>query len=136
MIDFKHKIAVIKHFFVSYDIEYIEMMSGMLALFWGIILLLPFDTFSSTPSYFAMQTIAPEIAWGLAVAIGGMAQMISVLFLSNYARKLTAGISIFIWWFVAGMFIVSNSISTAVPVYSIIALSSSWSFIRLLQRHN
>lgn len=57
----------------------LEVQNGWSALLIGIILLLPFNTFGSSPWYQTFERWAPESTWGVIFLALGIVQLVSTL---------------------------------------------------------
>ncbi len=114
------------------DPEFIEIMTGVLGVAWGVQLLNPVaTTFDGGIGWRVMQTIAPEEAWGSLYALGGLFQVLAVLALAPRYRWLAAWGSAASWGLVAGMILVANPASTGIVTYGIIAISQIWACWRI-----
>ena len=90
---------------VKADPSYIEAFSGLMAWAWGILLLLPFDTFSATPSYAAMKWLAPEWLWGTIFCCIGALHSLALCAGFNRLRPLVCMVAAFLWAFVGCTFV-------------------------------
>ena len=120
---------------ITYDIELVEIMSGVASLSWGLWLLNPiFNTFVSAPTFNTMSSIAPEWLWGFAMFVIGIIQIESVLSHSLRRRKLSSIILATMWIFITSVFAHANISSTGVVIYGTFAIFTVWSYLRLSQR--
>lgn len=117
----------------------LEVFTSVVAVFYGIWLVIPlWDSFSSL-SYQAMARLAPEELWGSLICLIGASQLVLMYRHSFHdkensrARSYISAMATSVWFFVATMFIVSNIATTGVPVYSLIAAASCLNTIRLAQ---
>lgn len=107
----------------------IEIYHICLATWWGICLLLPFNTFDYK-GYSAMAAIAPEYVWGLFSLVIAIGQFLT--FLGKYRRILPVGLAFasFHWFFIASVFIMNDLrlhiLSTASGTYLLIAGLILW----------
>lgn len=118
------------------DTKPIEVALIALALWWGIALSLPFDTFSLY-SYSAMAEIAPEWAWALLFYVVSVLQFFGLTY-NKYQMKLLSNlISTGLWIFIATMFFVSEFlvaggvVTTAFGTYLIVSFINAWVCVRI-----
>lgn len=107
-----------------------EAFSAMLAWYWGVLLLLPVDTFSLSRSYRAMAEIAPEWAWGLMYCFVGLVQSAALCGGVRFFRGPGAALAFLFWTAAAAMFFFSNPFTHAVGIYSMLALMNAWVITR------
>lgn len=120
---------------ITYEVEMVEIMSGVASFLWGIWLLNPvFDSFYSTPTFDTMAQIAPEWVWGAVMCIIGFAQIESTVLHRLNARKVTSITLATMWIFITTLFAYSNIASTATVIYATFAGFTIWSYLRLSQR--
>jgi hypothetical protein len=103
-------------------IRALEAFSGTLALYWGILLLLPFDTFGASPSYAMMAALGSEAWWGCVFLLIGSSQWLSIT-RCRWLRALSFHLAIIGWGFACVMFSVSNPITHAPGIYGLLAVS-------------
>lgn len=124
------------------DFEYLEIFSGFSGLGWGLALLLSPDLFQTSRIYLLLRVILPnQYIWAALAGLGGLSQIIAVYFNTErrlQLRRISTLFSIFFWIFVAALLEISfysidshNILNTGTVIYSLIALASAWSFIRL-----
>jgi hypothetical protein len=104
------------------------------ALYWGLLLLLPYHTFSVS-AYSGMAAVADEIYWGAFALSVGVSQMYGMLFCSNPKVKgffllVAAGF----WYFVFSMFMIGNPFTTG-GTYIITAILCSYLFVKVGEQH-
>lgn len=125
----------LKHALISYEIELVEIMSGIAAVCWGLWLINPlFVTFDSSQTFYAMAMLAPEWMWGWAMLVIGFFQVESVITHSLSRRKKTSLILSIMWIFITAIFAYANVRSTAIAIYGTFAFFTVWSYLRLSQR--
>ena len=96
---------------------------GVLTMIWGFWLLLPFDTFSSSPNYLGLSYIGTETIVGATVFLLGIIHV--WLFNQTYNKRirlLSSFIHLILWLFISFTFLFSSAVSTAIPVYFYISL--------------
>lgn len=96
----------------------------------GFVLVLPFDTFSSAPSYNGLAAIAPEPVWAaitlslpvLAALAGGF---------ENYALRLAAMLAHVFWYLFVGVLVVAANPIGWGYIHFVMSGGSAWAFYRL-----
>ena len=125
----------IKKTLITYDIELVEVMSGVAGIAWGAWLLIPMlNTFDLIQSYMAMNMIASEEVWGVAMVWLGFYQVYAVVSHRLAARKRSSLAASLVWLFITSMIAISNLASTGVAVYAVFTFFTMWSYLRLSQR--
>lgn len=105
-------------------IRALEAFSATLAIYWGILLLLPVHTFSASPSYRVMAALASESAWGAYFLAAGLTQWVSVYSRNvGWLRPLGFHLAILGWGFASLMFFTANPYTHAPGIYGILAIS-------------
>lgn len=123
--------ARLRALLLDHDFEPTEAISGIAATGWGLIVLLPVATFGTSHTYDAMASLAPEWAWGLAVLLVGILQLLTLLLDWHSWRRHTAFLAFCAWLFMSVMFIRANAASTATAIYPTMALAAAWAYWRL-----
>lgn len=113
------------------DTEIVELLLGVLALNWGLLILAPFDTFGSTPSFRVMASAAPEPVWGSALFIAGVLHICGLARNHRHTRQAAAFFTFLCWMVIAISFGLANPQGTAMAVYPTLALLSAWAYVRL-----
>jgi hypothetical protein len=113
------------------DFDFSELLCGLAGALWGAFLLLPQDTFASTPTFNSMELLAPEWAWGLAIMSGGLWQLASMSMEHHRSRRISALGGALTWAFISVLFALANIASTAVIIYPLLCLSATWAYWRL-----
>lgn len=116
------------------DIDFVEILMGLLLIGWGVQLLLPWDTFRGSPSFAALVSIWPheEWAWGVVFLVIGMLKVGAYLSGHLLFRVAASLITSSAWAFIAGTFGWANPSGTGVVMYTGVSLASTWVFWRLL----
>ena len=78
------------------SLDFIEITTGLAVIGFGIILLLPFETFSRFPSYSYMASIANENVWGVVFVLSGMIQVVGAAMQKSTLVILGATIILFL----------------------------------------
>lgn len=127
----------LRYLLFELDSSWMPVASGVVAVGWGLLLLLTNGTFTSSPSYSAMLDVAPADVWGLILLGAGGLQLTMVL--TNW-HWLMQGINnawlTGIWTFLTLGLFWGNPLSTGVTVYPWLALLSAWRMFRAFrERH-
>ncbi|MDQ0793548.1 hypothetical protein QFZ58_002036 [Streptomyces sp. B1I3] len=88
---------------------------GILALWWGAVLVLPFGQFANSTLYDYMSYLAPEYAWGYAAWVAGALMVLGALKGCERMSKLGLMVGCLLWGFVLMTYLLSIPSSTAVP---------------------
>ena len=131
MIELRKLLLNIKHIVVSADPTTTELFTGMLAVSWGLLLILPIDTFGSTKNYTTMEVLAPEMVWAALMFAVGLIQVAAVIYGKVKARKIPAMMSTMLWIFITFMFVSANPASASIAAYAVVSLFSIWTYLRL-----
>lgn len=120
---------------ITYDIELVEIMSGIAAVAWGFWLLNPaFNTFDGSLGYVAMASIAPEYVWSVIMLFVGVMQVYAVVAHKlSYRKRASLALSM-MWVFITTMIAISHLASTGVAIYGVFSCFTIWSYLRLSQR--
>ncbi|WP_145052463.1 hypothetical protein [Paenibacillus xylanexedens] len=114
----------------------VELSLAFIASFWGVLLVLPFNTFATSSAYAPMSNVMPESAWGvLMLFLSGLLLygMLSGRFL---VRRYALLVATFVWLFIGSMLFFGNPASTGWGAYLNYAILSSWAYMRVgEQRH-
>lgn len=113
------------------DFEFSELLNGVMATALGAWLLLPFQTFTSTPTFGAMRDLAPEWLWGCGIVIIGLAQLVGLIADWWRWRRQVALASIFVWASLSTLVVFSNPASPDAAMYLVLSLSVGWAYLRL-----
>lgn len=115
------------------DFEFAEVISGLIALGWAVILLMPWHTFTSARSFDVMAAIAPEWVWGLLFGWVGITQ-VGALLLDHHRPRLWSSLGASMAWvFVACVLGYANPYGLALVVYIPLSAGAAWSYWRLMR---
>ncbi len=116
-------------FYRQYEIG--DILLGIMGLLWGLWVLNPFMTTFELASYLAFNQVLPEWLWGLAVATLGLVTIIAAVCKTEYVfRATTLLMNVFIWFFIATQFFLSEPSNTGVVVYFVTSLGAIWLYLR------
>jgi hypothetical protein len=124
---------------LTWSTRFSEFVIGFQGIGVGLWLLLPFDTFASNPAYGRMASFLPEWAWGGALFIVGISQVLATALpdaRSLSIRRVTNWLMMVIFLSMAFTFGMYNIFSTGVPSYGIVGLAELFIFIRLQFKAN
>ena len=102
------------------DLKIIEIALIALLFWWSFILILPMDTFSSSPSYKAMAGIAPEEVWSVGFFIAAALSFIGMIYERKNIRMVGLIVGSWLWIFVSAMMAIGNVATTATGTYFVI----------------
>lgn len=105
--------------------------SALAAVLFGMWLLIPNDTFGTSPTYMVMAMIASDEVWGLAFLLSGIAAIFSIVYSSVYVQRWFAILILALWTFISASFFVSNPYATGGITYFIRAVSTFWVVFRI-----
>ena len=104
-----------------------EWFAAVVVTLWGIILLLPADTFAG-PSWVVFRAFASENTWGVILISLGLARLAGLIIngarkrVTPWIRVISAGAGFLIWSGISLGFGLSGVISTGLAVYPAIAV--------------
>lgn len=112
----------------------------MLALFgWGLILLLPTDTFSRSAAFAPMRALtgwlspsASEMAWGIKVLLLSLYALYAFWTGCSKHRRRVLAVSAGFWFFVDLTFFLVNPWGISMATYTLLLLNAIWASWRLL----
>lgn len=117
----------------EHDTEPAELSGGILKAAIGFWLLLPLDTFASSPT-FAALAVLPEWAWGTALFCAGVFHL-GVLRRGNRTWRQRASLLGFLVWFsFAVVFVITNPPAFGFLAFLMAGLAQMWCSIRLGRR--
>ena len=114
----------------------VSYLLALTALAWGLVLLNPVDTFSTSPAFSMMAQIAPEYIWGLLFLGLGILQLLVIECDKEHVKPISGYVQllgVFIWSMIALFFYIGNPHGTGfVPYITITFLSlfCYWDIIR------
>lgn len=121
----------LNYLLISIDFDFSEVLTSFVAVFGGLMLLAPPNTFGISVTYTAMRDMMPEWAWGTLLFVLGMAQATALLANHHRARQWLAFVISGVWAFIALTFWISSFVSFGSVVFPALALSAAWAFWRL-----
>lgn len=104
----------------------LEIITAIQGIVWGLWLLLPYNTFLSSPVYSIMLVLAGDVVWGAAFLILGSSQLVLAHIGTPRTRGMIAAITLFAWTFVDLGLWLSGSYSAAGVTYLTFVLVSAW----------
>jgi hypothetical protein len=110
-----------------------ELFNALAAMGWGLWLLLPTHAFAADPFlYRELARLAPDVVWGVAAVALGALGLAALLGDGRESRARIAVGLFFGWLFLVLLLGLSTSWrTTAVPIYTLLALSAGWVYVRL-----
>jgi hypothetical protein len=113
------------------QLRYIEYLLASISAWWGIWLLMPWQSFASTPTFAFAHRVAPEWAWGTVVTTGGMLLFTGLLMVSRPIRRAALMLLSLTWLSVWVALTVGNWQSTATIIYVHMAVMCAFAYLRL-----
>jgi hypothetical protein len=118
---------------LEHDVEPAELSGGLMKLFIGIWLLLPLDTFDSSPT-FAALAIMPEWLWGVALVTLGSAHLAALHTGHQDRRRNAATVGYLVWFSFAVVFVTTNPPAIGWIAFMMAGLAQLWVSVRLGRR--
>lgn len=114
----------------EHDTEPVELSGGVLKVLLGFWLLLPMDSFASSPT-FAVLDVIPETAMGLVLLAVGIGHLLALR--DGYVpwRRAASLIGFLIWFTFAATFVWSNPPAMGWLPFLLSAAGQGWCYIRL-----
>lgn len=108
----------------------VESLSACTAVYWGIVLLIPVDSFAVSYSFSHLQSLASENAWAMVYGGIGVFQLLALI-LVNYQMRLVAAVCAASLWIMTAVSIFINApASTTVGVYFALSMGCVWTLLR------
>lgn len=98
------------------------------ALWWGLILLLPIETFSLSSAYRPMEMIMPEVMWGLCFLFLAFVHFLALTRDMKRLRGNVLLVSVILWVFVATMMLIGLPASTGSGIYVLTSYLSAMAY--------
>lgn len=117
----------------EHDTEPAEFSGGLLKVAIGFWLLLPFETFESSPT-FAVFSILPEWLWGSALFALGAFHLLALRSGGQEARRHAATIGYLVWFSFAMVFVYTNPPAIDWLAFLTAGLAQLWCSLRLGRR--
>jgi hypothetical protein len=112
------------------DTEPIELIGGGTKVLMGVWLLIPWQSFTSSPT-FAVLGVLPEWAWGTFLLVVGLAHLAALRSGHHSWRGMAALIGFLVWFSFAFVFVVTNPPAFGWIMFLSVALAQMWVSIRL-----
>ena len=116
----------------EHDTEPEELKGGTINVGAGIWLLLPFNTYASSPTFYAM-VILPEVIWGLLFLLLGTLHLMVLRRGDYYLRSKFSFISFILWGALGIVFMLSNPPAFGWLFFMYVSIGQGWCTIRLRQ---
>ena len=113
------------------DTELLEFWLDVVTTAWGVVLLLPFQTFQTSNSFPILAEVAPEWLMGLVFFLLGLTQIYSMLRPEWKIHRVTTFIACLIWAFVSVGLFIANPTGTSSAIYPFIVGGYIWVFARM-----
>ncbi len=112
----------------------LEMQNGCAALLSGIVLILPLQTFATSPSYSLFAAWAPEPIWGVSFLGAGAAQIAAALYDQVVMRRIAAVILGVLFAVIGAGIMLVNPPSAVAPILLVLALGQLGAFWQARRR--
>lgn len=109
-----------------------EFVTSAYCILWGIWLLLPWDSFSTSEVFRLMANLAPEWVWGIFVLSSGIFHLTAVISNNLKTSLIASLITLFTFTILFVLTAFSNYKATAVVTYFTLLVCSWHSYIELL----
>jgi len=114
----------------EHDTEPVELSGGLLKVAIGFWLLLPFETFESSPT-FAVFAILPEWLWGCSLMALGIAHILSLRSGDLDRRRHGSMTGYLVWFSFAMVFVFTNPPAIGWLAFLMAGLAQLWCSLRL-----
>jgi len=111
----------------QFDPRVSEWMVATQTALWGAVLLMPQDTYSTSPTFNILKLFVPENTLGTILLVLGISRLVG-LFINGRRRKVTPWVRLvsalcgfMIFTFISTSFALSGVISTWIAIYPVIA---------------
>jgi hypothetical protein len=111
--------------------EPMEFLTALLAVGWGVWMLLPTESFLFFRQYWFLLVVAQEEIWGWMFVSVGLASLFSLIEGSVMRRRILMFCIFMFWLFLAAAFAITEPTLPITFFYSVMALATMWTFIRL-----
>lgn len=81
---------------------------GVYTFVWGLWLALPWATFTRSPIYEMMNSLAPELVWGIAAMLIGAIMLCGVIMQGYKALRRGAAAGFYYWFVVSGFYLMGS----------------------------
>lgn len=112
----------------------LEMQNGCAALLSGIVLILPLQTFATSPSYSLFAAWAPETIWGVSFLGAGVAQIAAALYDQVVMRRIAAVILGVLFAVIGTGIMLVNPPSAVAPILLALTLGQLGAFWQARRR--
>lgn len=124
-----------KYILLHSDSSLLEALFTVCLLGWSYILLIDVPRlFLTSPAYAPMAQIMPQIYWGAAWLVVGMATLVGMVFDARRVRIFASLGGTFLWSTIAATFFLTVSVPTGALVYGTFGLASALVFRRNIVR--
>lgn len=114
----------------EHDTEPVEMAGGLLKVSIGFWLLLPFDTFGSSPTFRALA-VMPEWLWGSSLIVVGLLHLHALMDGDRRRRWRGSMVGFVVWFAMAFVFVATNPPALGWIAFMGAALGQMWASLRL-----
>lgn len=112
-------------------ISTLALLIAAYSALWGGFLLLPFNTFQSSPTFQIVARLMPDSAWGVVLCSLAATVLIALHMHRAYVARAALGALAALWLGIAVLFLLSNPTAPAWISYGSVAISTGAVFWRL-----
>jgi hypothetical protein len=124
-------LAYLGHIVARCPTELTELVLALILAQWGLVLVLPGDSFGAAPIYHALQeTGVPEGVMGLVALSVGLGQVVALAGRRPTPRVLAAALTGCCYFAITSAILVVAPVSAAAAIYGTLALTSAVIYIR------
>jgi hypothetical protein len=113
------------------DFEYAELQGGVIAVLWGVWLLNPWVQVFADDAWSRIAVIAPEHAWGGALVVIGLCQLVALLKQSYRWRRVGAISAAAVWLALGVLLALARPYRLGVPSAWMFFVGASWGYLRI-----
>lgn len=105
-----------------------EWMVAAITMLWGAVLLLPSNTYDTSPVFTFIGSVVPEEALGAVMVFFGVLRLVGLFVngarqdVTPWIRVVSAGVGFMVWSLICFSFVLSSVISTWLDIYPIIVI--------------
>ena len=113
------------------DFEYAELQGGWVALFWGLWLVVAKARAFTDDGWTHVGQVAPDRVWGLALALIGLGQLVSLVMRRYRCRRIFALAAAMVWAALGVLLGMDKFYRLAVPSAWMFFVGAAWGYLRI-----
>jgi len=118
------------------DFEYAELQGGWVALLWGLWLVVARARAFTDDGWTHVGQVAPDGVWGLALALIGLGQLVSLVMRRYRCRRIFALAAAMVWAAMAVLLGMDKFYRLAVPSAGMFFVGAAWGYLRIGMPHS